>query len=989
MKASNLSGIFFLLLCALLLNRITAQSGNLLQYQSQFGETEEYYWAISNDVCRGNDLVIAPDDYIYVAGYDAVADRPCLMKISKDGKVAWIKRYHTNQSSDHSDFKAIEITNQGFIVAGFYGNRLWLANLNFDGQVIPGMVWYFDAGTAGFSEYVRLERTRDNCYIIGSSTDRADGLKDQIIRLMKVNGLGEILWQKTYSLNNDLLHSVSSIFEPEQGNYLIITGNVVPTWSSSWRGIILKIDPQSGDLIWGKVTDQASYRFNHAQNTLTELINGDLILLGNPAPGNGTGFITKLNPEDGIFDNNISKIISLPPYYLGTENLRSIHALPDGGFLVQGGIDDPSSENDHLWIIKFSSDALIEYERIYQVRTTVRTSMDLDNYGNAFLISSEEMYKVNPNGLIPGCPKISSKVTDYSNISFQFNDLIEGETIFILDTNTLVGTIFFDGGEINFTQNYSCYATDKNCGDSWNADYFTDAGSPLESRCESRGDSQYWGINTIDYFWGKSKPNIENLPIDNFSVIWHRIVDFPVSGFYRFRTLNDDGIRLFIDGQIQIDDWKSHSFDEASTTEYLIAGSHDIALAYYEETGDALVNLNWYYCLNSEDCEMNIPSQYQTNFPLEPMPLTANPEVCPDPYDLDPYDNDEGILNNNIGGVGCKITSIAMALEKEINRALEQTNIKINPKDLNDYLSIVNEGETDPIGYRDKCSGHVDPIRYQQILNFASERYSVNLKYISTHIDIQQAILEGHPVILKVPNGFGGDHFVLGVDNTQVLDQNNDIKSTIGINDPHHAWNCWIAPLPNQAPLGTLSCSGLTNQHKTLLLQYSSYQPVLYFEVDEGERTDSLQAIAENAEILIINQQGEKTGFDPATGLTLNQIEGAFYMNAFISPPGVETDNKIARTLFLSNAPKGQYKLFIFPHNYPDSYSNDLSNQNSQVPIVLDVFGYDVNNNFVEQSIHDPQFISYIIDYDPGISINITENRVYYYLPLVGNFNYP
>jgi type IV pilus assembly protein PilY1 len=79
---------------------------------------------------------------------------------------------------------------------------------------------------------------------------------------------------------------------------------------------------------------------------------------------------------------------------------------------------------------------------------------------------------------------------------------------------------------------------------------------------------------------------------EEFSVRWTGNFDL-AAGSYIFSATADDGVRLYVDGQLVIDKW----IDEGATTYTasvpLVAGTHEIKLEYYENWGDAVVRLSW------------------------------------------------------------------------------------------------------------------------------------------------------------------------------------------------------------------------------------------------------------------------------------------------------------------------------------------------------------------------------------------------------------
>lgn len=99
----------------------------------------------------------------------------------------------------------------------------------------------------------------------------------------------------------------------------------------------------------------------------------------------------------------------------------------------------------------------------------------------------------------------------------------------------------------------------------------------------------------IDFDWGTGKPH-PSVDSDTFSVRWTGWIQAKVSGFHTFYVLADDGVRLWIDGQLLIDQWKVQAateFTSATTVRLAEGEKHDIKLEYFENTGAATVKLSW------------------------------------------------------------------------------------------------------------------------------------------------------------------------------------------------------------------------------------------------------------------------------------------------------------------------------------------------------------------------------------------------------------
>jgi len=101
---------------------------------------------------------------------------------------------------------------------------------------------------------------------------------------------------------------------------------------------------------------------------------------------------------------------------------------------------------------------------------------------------------------------------------------------------------------------------------------------------------------TVDFDWADGSPDAA-VPTDEFSARWTGQVQAPVSGFYRFATGSDDGVRLSVGGQLLIDNWTDHGYSlDGGDPIYLEAGQkYDVNLEFYENGGAAVIRLFWSY----------------------------------------------------------------------------------------------------------------------------------------------------------------------------------------------------------------------------------------------------------------------------------------------------------------------------------------------------------------------------------------------------------
>ncbi len=123
-------------------------------------------------------------------------------------------------------------------------------------------------------------------------------------------------------------------------------------------------------------------------------------------------------------------------------------------------------------------------------------------------------------------------------------------------------------------------------GTNWTGAYFNNRdlqGTPVFTRIDP----------AIVFNWGPVSPG-PGIGSSNWSARW-TTAQFLNAGLYRFTITPDDGARVYVDGQIILDQWH----DQAPTTYYVnvqvAAGNHAIQVDYYQGVGDASIIVFWDY----------------------------------------------------------------------------------------------------------------------------------------------------------------------------------------------------------------------------------------------------------------------------------------------------------------------------------------------------------------------------------------------------------
>ena len=94
----------------------------------------------------------------------------------------------------------------------------------------------------------------------------------------------------------------------------------------------------------------------------------------------------------------------------------------------------------------------------------------------------------------------------------------------------------------------------------------------------------------INFDWSVGSP-ASGIAADQFSVRWTRTLNFP-AGTYRFDVFADDGVRLWVNNVLVIDQWRNQS-DGRFSANVALRGATSLRLEYFENAGRAAVSLSW------------------------------------------------------------------------------------------------------------------------------------------------------------------------------------------------------------------------------------------------------------------------------------------------------------------------------------------------------------------------------------------------------------
>ncbi len=208
---------------------------------------------------------------------------------------------------------------------------------------------------------------------------------------------------------------------------------------------------------------------------------------------------------------------------------------------------------------------------------------------NIYPIESNLTFTSNPTGLqilLDGIPT-TTPLSTAGVVNFQ-------RTLSIHPYQQLNGNYYTfhnwsDGGAITHTiatpDTDATYSAQFDTAAPFHAEYYDNSdltGNPTIVRDEPAINFDYGDTGSPD-------PSISH---DTFSARW-TANQFFAAGNYTFTTTTDDGVRLYIDGNLVIDKWIGQPTTSYTTAIALTEGIHEIKMEYFQSYGGAVAKLSW------------------------------------------------------------------------------------------------------------------------------------------------------------------------------------------------------------------------------------------------------------------------------------------------------------------------------------------------------------------------------------------------------------
>jgi hypothetical protein len=174
-----------------------------------------------------------------------------------------------------------------------------------------------------------------------------------------------------------------------------------------------------------------------------------------------------------------------------------------------------------------------------------------------------------------------------------------------------------------YTATYSAASGGSTCASGqYRAEYFpnkTLTGTPASVACEAA---------PLNHDWGAGAP--AGVGPDNFSARWTGSFDFATAGTYTFNAVSDDGMRVWVDGVLLIDEWRDQAPTTFTASRTLTAGRHDVRVEWFETGFGAVAKLDWTAGGAAPGCASGqYRAEYFSNKTLTGTPAIVGCEAAP------------------------------------------------------------------------------------------------------------------------------------------------------------------------------------------------------------------------------------------------------------------------------------------------------------------------------------------------------------------------
>ncbi len=350
----------------------------LLIFYSIFGQYE-FDWARTYGGDGWDEALSAVETVngdVWICGYTKSKEKYIwLMKISAEGKPKWGRTYKTMPVSEAKDIVISSdscIVMAGYCVKPFeYTSNLWLIKLDKNGNKL----WYKDYGSEYDEKANSMVETYDKGYAIAGMTKNTDDFEEDAW-IIKVDSSGNKLWEAQFGY--DKTDYASDIIETYDHN--LISCGMMSSQGREHKSIwLVKLD-SLGNEIWNNTYELNKWNvgtslvqgldsniYVAAYTRMNSLFEYDIALL-------------KINTDGELI---WKKVFSWGRRDQSTSITRSY----DGGIIISGFSRQGKELSSDFAISKFDSNGTLVWDTVFQRKSLDYSNKVLETMDNGIMIA--------------------------------------------------------------------------------------------------------------------------------------------------------------------------------------------------------------------------------------------------------------------------------------------------------------------------------------------------------------------------------------------------------------------------------------------------------------------------------------------------------------------------------------------------------------------------------------------------------------------------
>jgi hypothetical protein len=276
----------------------------------------------------------------YTYSYGAGEDDVYLIKTNGKGNKVWEKTF--GGSNYECGLSVQQTTDGGYIIVGYtysYGAGdpdVYLIKTNGKGN----KVWEKTFGGSNTNWGQSVRQTTDGGYIIVGVND-SYGAGDSDVYLIKTNGKGNKVWEKTFGGSND--DYGNSVQQTKDGGYIIV-GQTNSYGAGSYDVYLIKTNGK-GNKVWEKTFGGSNYDDG---NSVQQTTDGGYIIVGETksyGAGSYDVYLTKTNGKGNrVWEKTFGGS--------NTDYGHSVQQTKDGGYIIVGETKSYGAGDSDVYLIK-------------------------------------------------------------------------------------------------------------------------------------------------------------------------------------------------------------------------------------------------------------------------------------------------------------------------------------------------------------------------------------------------------------------------------------------------------------------------------------------------------------------------------------------------------------------------------------------------------------------------------------------------------------